>query len=278
MYHKKKFALIYLILFLVFTSLGAQETTGFGPAHSFLNTSTLKSLFFNASAFLDTTVINKAAGANRSINHQLNQYSTSPDIKNYNLPILLSPTLIYLTDYKQNILQDKNLYPFTTKPGASELLTKVLPGLLTIPGENRPVENKLNELLKKNYNRLTKWHYEERDAKNRNINNPRTLEQCLARDGWYRTLTDIYHQNDVDHIREWKMLHPDGRELVFDGATGKLISDTRWKGTFNYVSIPPPPENPLNIFGWTQIGFTIIGHAFLDVIPYYIGGNERGPN
>ena len=41
------------------------------------------------------------------------------------------------------------------------------------------------------------------------------------------------HQNK-DGKPELKYTHPDGREVVFDGDTGKMITDPKIKGTFNY--------------------------------------------
>ncbi|MBI5138070.1 MAG: hypothetical protein HZA24_12145 [Nitrospirae bacterium] len=40
-------------------------------------------------------------------------------------------------------------------------------------------------------------------------------------------------------------IFPDGREAVYDGDTGRLITDPRYAGTYNYVTPGIPSWNPL---------------------------------
>ena len=54
------------------------------------------------------------------------------------------------------------------------------------------------------------------------------------------------------------------REVVFDGDTLEPITDPRYMGTYNYVN-----------FRGTFV--TGVGHFLFDMLPYYIGGNVRGP-
>jgi len=74
---------------------------------------------------------------------------------------------------------------------------------------------------------------------------------------------------------EVKYTHPDGREAVYDGDNGELITDPSLKGTYNYVNPAKPSWNPLS---WPKAAVKGAGHFTVDMVPYYIGGNVRGPD
>ena len=67
-------------------------------------------------------------------------------------------------------------------------------------------------------------------------------------------------------------MHRDGREAVFDGDTGRLITDARHGGTYNYVN-PRQWEGIQSAPGYVAGN---AGHLVADVLPYAVGGNARG--
>ncbi len=69
-----------------------------------------------------------------------------------------------------------------------------------------------------------------------------------------------------------KYIFPGGREAVYDGNTGQLITDPQIKGTYNYVNPAVPSWNPLK---WPEIVGRGGGHFFADMLPYYFLGNNR---
>ncbi len=93
-----------------------------------------------------------------------------------------------------------------------------------------------------------------------------------------------YHQ-DGKGRREIKYGHPDGREVIFDGDTGKPVDDPRIEGTYNYAPVPPfgPEGEYLTPSDWAgyllehgspqQIAEFLtksVGHATLDIFPPWI--------
>ncbi len=137
------------------------------------------------------------------------------------------------------------------------------------------------------YHGLTDWHFEGRDA----LNGPAPGQGDLTdpSGGWVRQppwMADL-HQ-DPDHAgREVKYVNGDGRESIrYDdgGADGGEVTDGRYKGTYNYVN--PGNWDQLQNQG-TVMGVPVggalewagrgIGHAALDIAPWLLGGNVRGP-
>ena len=43
------------------------------------------------------------------------------------------------------------------------------------------------------------------------------------------------HNNKVGKL-EYKFVHPDGREAIYDGNTGLLVTESKFRGTFNFVN------------------------------------------
>ncbi|MBI5138056.1 MAG: hypothetical protein HZA24_12075 [Nitrospirae bacterium] len=103
----------------------------------------------------------------------------------------------------------------------------------------------------------------------KNVNLPPTADEVLA-SGWQRLpdYMSVLHDNGVGHP-EQKFIFPDGREAVYDGDTGRLITDPRHAGTYNYVTPTIPSWNPLT---WPETTARGVGHAVVDVLPYYIWG------
>ncbi len=61
-----------------------------------------------------------------------------------------------------------------------------------------------------------------------------------------------------------------------DTGEWRIVTDPRYMGTYNYVVVSQPPEN-FNVIQWIKTGVTFIGHVVVDVAPYKLGGNVRGP-
>lgn len=64
--------------------------------------------------------------------------------------------------------------------------------------------------------------------------------------------------------------HRSGREAVYDGDTEGLITNQKYKGTYNYVN-PPTGKNSAD--EWL---LRAAGHFISDRLPYYILGNRSG--
>ncbi len=82
-----------------------------------------------------------------------------------------------------------------------------------------------------------------------------------------------YHDNGIG-APELKYIHKDGREAVFDGDTHQIITDPRYKATYNYVNTDLIPTKLSDIPSFIINGY---GHFLFDMLPYYITGgkNER---
>lgn len=148
---------------------------------------------------------------------------------------------------------------------------------------NRPVRSRnwlgdaLNDVantVEDGYIGVTSWHFEDRDL----LNSPLPGNEQQAVEMGFRRYSDersIYHQNNKGKS-EKKYGHPDGREVVFDGDTGRVVSDPRYKGTYNYETPSPMPDNFETYEAWRDYLEKGGGHIVKDVAPYWIGGNVRG--
>ena len=147
------------------------------------------------------------------------------------------------------------------------------------PWPIRPL-NRLGELAMRTYVNLTGWHYETRDA-----NNPANLtyEEVIDRNKGWRLMTpeeSILHDNKVGRP-ELKFNHPDGGEFVFsadDTGEYQLYTHPMYMGTFNYIPPAPKGDGWTDVAGWSNWFVYGSGHFVVDVVPYLIGGNVRGPD
>ncbi len=108
-----------------------------------------------------------------------------------------------------------------------------------------------------------------------NKNLPQNIDKMLKqKKGWTELpkAMNKYHDNG-DIYPERKFVHEDGREAVYDGLTGELITDPQLKGTYNYVN-PPTIKDVFHIGPVVSV-LKAVGHFALDMVPYYIGGNNR---
>lgn len=124
--------------------------------------------------------------------------------------------------------------------------------------------------------RLGDWHFSGRDQHNSDL--PATVSD--VGDGWTELTAAqaVFHDDPETAGPERKFIHVDGREAVYNPETGELVTDPRYAGTYNYVNPAPVPENPWDVGGWASWTFRGIGHGVTDVIPYFFGGNVRGPD
>ncbi len=83
----------------------------------------------------------------------------------------------------------------------------------------------------------------------------------------------IYHDNRSGK-QERKFVNEDGREVVYDGETGRLYYDPRYLPTYNYYT-PLAPSDVKNVKSAWQFVRNGVGHVVADVIPYKILGNVR---
>ncbi|HEY9078847.1 peptidoglycan-binding domain-containing protein, partial [Magnetovibrio sp.] len=131
-------------------------------------------------------------------------------------------------------------------------------------------------LIDETYHDLTSWHFEDRARLNSPL--PSTEDEAIKM-GFekYPDEQSVFHQNNVGQP-EKKYGHPDGREVVFDGDTGKVVTDSRYAGTYNYEVPAQMPENIEDFERWLEYLNKGSGHLIKDVAPYAIGGNVRGRN
>ena len=124
--------------------------------------------------------------------------------------------------------------------------------------------------------RLSSWHFEGRDG--RNINLPTDLAAAEAADGWVKVDAGqaVLHQDPNTPGEDYKFVHPDGREAVYNSQTGEMVTSDAYRGTYNFVHMPPKPEEWSDVGGWVEWGARGIGHTVTDVIPWWFGGVVRG--
>ena len=122
----------------------------------------------------------------------------------------------------------------------------------------------------------TFWHFEGRAAKN--INLP-SYGQATGEGSQWNLLSpeeSVFHDDGVGNA-ELKYIHPDGREADFNGDTLELLTHPEYIGTYNYVNPAPKPQNWYNVGGWGVWAGKGLAHGLVDVAPYLVGGNVRGP-
>ena len=130
------------------------------------------------------------------------------------------------------------------------------------------------------WNSVTEFHFEKRDALNKNLP---TYEEALRDKNWtlLRPELSIYHDNGFGHS-EKKFVNRDGREAVYtqdfssDGSY-QLYTDQKYKGTYNYVTPSSVPKDWKDVKRTFEFVRTGTGHLIMDVLPYYLTGkkNER---
>ena len=57
-----------------------------------------------------------------------------------------------------------------------------------------------------------------------------------------------------------------------------LITDERYRGTYNYINHAPVPEDLTDVTAVADCFVKGVGHTLVDVVPYFVGGNVRGKN
>ena len=121
------------------------------------------------------------------------------------------------------------------------------------------------------YEKATGWHFEGRDARNDPL--PTSESDILKNpEGWREESRNAFH-DDGDPHPEKKYIHEDGREAIYDGKTGDLVTSDKLKGTYNYVN---PGDYSGGLTSWPEAIASDIGHTIVDVIPALVGGNVRG--
>ncbi|WP_394203376.1 RHS repeat domain-containing protein [Marinagarivorans algicola] len=143
--------------------------------------------------------------------------------------------------------------------------------------ESKGLAQKGDGFFKGLWKKATGWHFEGRAGKNGNLP---SYGQATGEGSQWDLLSpeqSIFHDDGIGKA-ELKFIHPDGREAVFNGDSLNLVTDSKYLGTYNYVNPAPKPENWYNLGGWGAYAGKGLGHVVLDVVPYAIGGNVRGPD
>ena len=126
------------------------------------------------------------------------------------------------------------------------------------------------------YHGLTDWHFEDRQAANLAQGPLPGERDIMSSPDWTQTGDNeaALHQNNQG-ARERKYINPDGREAVFDGDTGDLITDPAIEGTYNYC-VPMPWDQVQGVSDLPEYAWKGAGHLLLDVLPWALGGSVRG--
>jgi hypothetical protein len=104
------------------------------------------------------------------------------------------------------------------------------------------------EILKRRNAAAEQEHIDEReqDRAERDVLNsplPRTAKKAEASGFELQSRAkSSFHQN-MRGKPELKYIHPDGREVIFDGDSGEVVTDPRIKGSFNYGPNPLSPTH-----------------------------------
>jgi len=106
-----------------------------------------------------------------------------------------------------------------------------------------------------------------------NMDLPGSANEALA-EGFIRLpfFQSILHENG-DEYPEEKYINFDGREVVFDGRDGAVVTDPEIAGSYNFVV--PLPANYLLAMPEVTLG-TWLGHFMLDMVPPMIAGGPGG--
>lgn len=138
---------------------------------------------------------------------------------------------------------------------------------------NRSVLDQAKQSAARLKHDATRWYFEDRDAKNKPL--PNSMRRA-DRAGFemYPQWQNALHQNEKGEP-EVKYVHPDGREVIYDGDTRKVLTDPELKGTFNYANAPA--KDPENLAEWldflSQDG--VLEHIVLDIVPSKLLKNTR---
>ena len=117
---------------------------------------------------------------------------------------------------------------------------------------------------------LTKFNFENRDANNINLS---SKDEIGNQPEWRHEYKGAFHQNGETRDEKW-VNDLDGREVVYDGDTGQILTD-QYHGTYNYINVAPNPKKWYDAGEWLKVGGTMVGHGVMDVAPWYILGIDR---
>ena len=119
--------------------------------------------------------------------------------------------------------------------------------------------------------RLSHRHFEVRESRNTDL--PTSLGAAISSPDWRELPSDkaIFHDDPNTPCPERKFIHEDGREAVYYPSSGNLVTDPRYRGSYNFVN--PAAVNA----GLFEKIITNTQHVWFDVVPWLFGGNVRGP-
>ncbi len=134
------------------------------------------------------------------------------------------------------------------------------------PGLWDKVKSKVDALV----TGLTKFNFENRDANNINLS---SKDEIGNQPEWRHEYKGAFHQNGETRDEKW-VNDLDGREVVYDGDTGQILTD-KYHGTYNYINVAPNLKKWYDAGEWLKVGGTMVGHGVMDVAPCYILGIDR---
>ena len=225
------------------------------------------------------TVENSAALARSVIKENVRRGTLSKeDLKD--MPYLYGGlTLFYAANEKNNTKAANLSHALAyTKQAASDIYNTQVPK--SVSQNNQVSENYLSSVpnyiiqdaadyLYDAYDTFSKKHFEERNVQNSPL--PTYEEAKTKGSGWL--LCDekesIFHDNGKGE-KEKKYVHPDGREVVFDGDTFEVITDPELMGTYNYGKYLPEDSYEKTVLGTMDYAVDGISHFWHDVLPYLI--------
>ena len=162
--------------------------------------------------------------------------------------------LLYVDSMNAYSYVSNSPYVYTDPSGLSiTLLIKITKGLGNLMGVDR--KNVIALIVQETFGTLEDAYKLNASRNCGNVNMPKDPDEA-DRDGFEPKKSDFHRASDPDNE---KWVHPDGREIVFDGD-GNVVTDPRDRGTFNYATNEDSST----------------GHMLMDVLPWLLWGT--GPD
>ena len=119
-------------------------------------------------------------------------------------------------------------------------------------------------------------HFELRESENTGL--PALLWDAVHDDDWREigAAQSVLHNDPNTPGVERKFVHEDGREAVYYPNSGRLVTDPRYRGTYNFHNSGTLFTGEFTLHPWGGMLLDDVLHGLFDVIPWYRNGTVRG--
>ena len=145
--------------------------------------------------------------------------------------------------------------------------------------------SEVNEMSSEEFNLLPRnqreyIHFEVRNSANTGL--PPFVQDAIHDEAWTELEEDkaVFHQDPNTPGIERKFIHEDGREAVYYQNSGRLVTDPRYRGTYNFVNPAGVISLSPNLEHGIQGAIADVDHFWFDIQPWrsmVYGGTVRGP-